>query len=167
MTEISVAFIRILKLLFDNKIDFVLIGGFAMNLQGTDTLTSDLDISFALDTENCEKICEIINAYQPRPLAFPPNTNFQVTPGLLAHVKFLNLKTDLGPIDLLPLPDGIDSFAGLKARADVKDMGDFSVPVASIADLIAMKKAAGRTKDQLHLMELYALQRVLVEETAP
>ena len=82
---------------------------------------------------------------------------------MLGRVKFLNLKTDLGPIDLLPLPDGIDSFAGLKARADLKDMGDFLVPVASIDDLIAMKKAANRPKDQMHLLELYALQTVLAE----
>ena len=166
MKEIPAQFVQILQQLTNHKTEFVLVGGLAMVLHGTDTATFDVDISFALDLENCEKVCQFVNAHHPRPLAFPTNTHFQVTPGLLMRAKFVNLKTDLGAIDLLPLPDGVDSFAGLLARAEMKDLGDFSVPVASVDDLIAMKKAANRIKDQLHVLELYALQRVL-RETPP
>ena len=92
-----------------------------------------------------------------------------MTPGLLGRVKLLHLKTDMGAIDLLPLPDGVESYAGLRERAEIKSVDEpdgFSVAVASIEDLIAMKQAANRPKDQLHIMELRAVQRVL-GETAP
>ncbi len=41
-----------------------------------------------------------------------------------------------------------------------------SVHVASIEDLIAMKRAANRPKDQLHLMELQALRDLIRSEGA-
>ena len=82
----------------------------------------------------------------------------------LGRMRFLNLKTDLGPIDILPLPAGIDSFEGLWERSVAFDLGGFTVRVASLDDLIAMKQAAGRVKDQLHLLELQALKRLLAEE---
>ena len=39
-----------------------------------------------------------------------------------------------------------------------------SIRVASIDDLIAMKRAAGRLKDQSHLMELEALRKLIQDE---
>lgn len=79
-------------------------------------------------------------------------------------MRFLNLKTDVGEIDILPLPAGIDSFEGLWERSVEMDLGGFMVRVASLEDLAAMKRAANRPKDQLHLMEIAALIRLRDEE---
>ncbi len=142
---------------------FVLIGGLAMQCHGSNHQTEDTDISFATDPENLELLVAWINQYHPRPLAFPPYNNFQVSSDLIIRARFLILKTDLGPIDLLKNPDGIDSFEELWKRSFVIHKNELSVRFASIDDLIAMKKAANRPKDQLHLMELYALKKLIAE----
>lgn len=152
------------KLLATTDIRFVLIGGLALQAIGGSYQTDDTDISFAMDDENLQKLTAWINPFHPRPLGFPVGSGFQVTPNLLKTAKFLVLKTDLGPIDLLKHPDGIDSFEGLWERSVPMDLGGFVVRVASLDDLIAMKEAAGRTKDQLHLLELRALKRLYEEK---
>lgn len=154
----------VLELLAASKVRFIVVGGLAMILQGLDTLTQDVDISFALDAENCEELVAFLNAYHPRPPAVPASVPFVLNVATLTCVRFLNLKTDLGEIDLLPHPAGIDSFQGLLARASWLDLGTFTVAVASLDDLIAMKEAAGRPKDQVHLMELRALKKILDSE---
>ena len=45
------------------------------------------------------------------------------------------------------------------------DLGGFIVGVASLDDLIAMKRAANRPKDQNHLYELLALKKLIEGET--
>ncbi|WP_309718648.1 DUF6036 family nucleotidyltransferase [Armatimonas sp.] len=163
MPELPAEFRRILALLTEAKIDFVVVGGLAMVLLGTDTVTGDVDISFALDEPNREKLATAVRHLNPRLLGFNPTAGFELTAARLARVRFLNLTTDLGQIDLLPLPSGLDSYEGLKARSMELDMDEFTVRVASIDDLIAMKRAAGRVKDQAHLLELQALKRLLAE----
>ena len=44
MPNVPMEFLRFLKMLRENEIDFVLVGGLAMVVQGTDTVTQDLDI---------------------------------------------------------------------------------------------------------------------------
>ncbi len=55
---------------------------------------------------------------------------------------------------ILAEPKGVDNFEGLWARADTMEMFGLAVRVASIEDLIAMKRAANRPKDQVHILEL-------------
>lgn len=82
------------------------------------------------------------------------------------NVLNLTLTTDVGDIDLLAEPAGVDSFEGLWERANVMEIFGLQVRVASIEDLIAMKRAAGRPKDQQHLLELLDLRQFLRAEAA-
>ncbi|WP_309719231.1 hypothetical protein [Armatimonas sp.] len=146
-------------------IRYVMVGGIALQMHGGRNFTEDFDFSYARDDENCERVVGAMNQLRPRPLGWPEHNPFLLTVSQLQRVRFLNLKTSLGDIDLLPLPDGVDSFEGLWERSTEMDMGDFTVRVASIDDLISMKQAANRPKDQLHLYELQALKRVIAEES--
>lgn len=145
-------------------IRFVLIGGLALVAHGGTHDTLDVDFSIALDDANCDKVISLLQPLRPRPLAWPSGQPFQIERHTLRRARFLNLKTDIGAIDLLPLPAGVDSFEGLWERAVEMDLGGYVVRIASIDDLIAMKKAAGRPKDERHLMELAALKRIIAEE---
>lgn len=152
-----------LRLLCDAQVRFVLIGGTAMVLHGANALTQDIDISFAGDGENRRRLAAVLNPHKPRPLAFPRDQPFLLDADVLARGRFLNLVTDLGELDLLMLPAGVESFEGLWNRAVAMGLKDCTVRVAGLDDLIAMKTAAGRPKDRLHLMELQALKRLAEE----
>jgi predicted nucleotidyltransferase len=68
--------------------------------------------------------------------------------------------TDEGELDVLARPAGSPGYEALRRNADRYDVDGFSVLVASIDDLIAMKQAAGRTKDLAAVEELEAIKRL-------
>ena len=76
----------------------------------------------------------------------------------LRNVSNLSLVTEFGDLDILGNPAGIDSFEGLFERSTVMEIYGVEVQVASIDDLIAMKHAANRPKDHIHILELLRLQ---------
>ena len=77
-----------------------------------------------------------------------------------ARREILTLDTDVGPLDVLMRPHGCPPYDEVRRRAERKDLGDFSVLVASIDDLIAMKQSAGRPKDLVVVEELEAIRRL-------
>ena len=70
------------------------------------------------------------------------------------------METVAGELDILARPAGSSGYESLRRRADRFDLGGFSVLVASIDDLIAMKLAAGRAKDRVAVDELQAIKRL-------
>ena len=71
------------------------------------------------------------------------------------------LSTRFGDLDLLAHPEpGLD-FESLHARSIAAEIFGLEVRVASLADLIDMKRAAGRPKDQIELEILGALREEL------
>lgn len=57
----------------------------------------------------------------------------------------------------------MSSFENMWERAMEINLGGFTVRVASIDDLIAMKQAANRPKDQAHIYKLLALKKLAEE----
>ena len=154
------------KLIYESGVQFVLVGGLALIAHGGHHTTYDIDLSPVPNPENRNILIGFLKDHHARPLGIPPSQSFQIMPRHLeiGRLRFLNLKTDLGDIDILPLPAGIESFEGLWQRSLELDLGGFLVRVASLEDLAAMKRAAGRPKDLLHLMEIEALIRLREEE---
>ena len=74
--------------------------------------------------------------------------------------------TDLGSLDLLGEIPGITSFDELADRAEEVILYGHRLRVASVADLIAMKRAANRPKDQIHLQQLEYLKGLEGDETS-
>jgi hypothetical protein len=80
------------------------------------------------------------------------------------HLKF---DTDAGALDILGHPSGIPGgYEELAPAADEMDLGTFTVKVASIDDLIRMKRAVGRPKDLIEVEVLGALRDELDAQTA-
>ena len=72
----------------------------------------------------------------------------------------LNLVTDFGRFDVTRMPAGTEGYEDLRRDAVMVRLWDLDVPVASLADVIRSKQAAGRPKD---LQFLPPLRRLLDE----
>jgi len=156
----------ILKVLHDAGVRFVVVGGIAMRLHGCAHITDDVDVSYARDRENLKILAQALAIHHARLRGVPAELPFVLDEYTFRNVQNLTLQTDLGEVDLLAVPDGADSFEGLYERAVEMSLGEFNVRVASVDDLIAMKRAANRPKDQAHLYELLALKKLLEETDA-
>ena len=158
---------RILDALCEAKVDFVLIGGLALSAHGSDYVTKDFDAAVKHDHETAEAICSALKPFHPRPRGMPSDLPFVWDETFIFNMSNLTLDTDLGDVDFLTEPDGAPPYAELRARATSRNLYGRDVLICSIDDLIAMKTAAGRVKDQLHLLELQAIKKILAEQNAP
>ncbi|MCL1587061.1 MAG: hypothetical protein M3092_01485 [Actinomycetia bacterium] len=79
-----------------------------------------------------------------------------ITADLLATMVTVTLWTDAGPLDIAMRPDGTTGYADLLDAVVVIQYRGRDVPVASLADVIRSKEAAGRQKDLLVLPALRA-----------
>ena len=164
MQEDPIDFRAAIQLFVEGRVRFVLIGGLAMVARGASHITVDIDVSYDRSTGNLTALVEALKNCHARLRNAPADLPFILDVKTFKNVQNLTLTTDVGAIDLLAVPDGVDSFEGLWERADEMEVFDMKVRVASIEDLIAMKRAAGRPKDKQHLLELLDLQQFLRDE---
>jgi predicted nucleotidyltransferase len=166
MQETKLPFAEVVRLFHEAKIRFIVIGGVALGAHGSNYATKDVDFAYAVDSENVERLAAFLPTIHARVLGRPANDNFVITAATLQRARFLNLFTDVGEVDVMREIAGVDSFEGLWERAVEMDFGGFIVRVASIDDLISMKRAANRPKDQAHIYELLALKKLIAEQEA-
>lgn len=157
---------RLIETLTRNNVRFVLVGGLAMVAHGTDTVTQDLDLGYARDPENLAALATALEGLNPRPRGFPEDLPFTWDIRTLRSGANFTLVTDAGPADLLADLAGVVSFQELWERSEVIELYGCPVRVASVDDLIAMKRAAGREKDMGHIRELECL-RALLHDRGP
>lgn len=154
---------QLLKHLLIAKIDFVLIGGYAGVVHGSNQLTRDLDICMALSEENINKLRENLKDFHPK---HRMNPNFK--PSFLNEPKSIRndlnalyLETDLGILDIIQEVTQVGDFNTLKSHAITIDIFGQPCQVISLDDLIKAKEAMGREKDKSILKELYAIKESL------
>lgn len=149
--------------LLTHAVDFVLIGGLAARLHGSPTVTDDLDISHSKERANLERLAACLTSMDARLRLPDPEERIEIDIDwrLLAAADNFAFTADFGALDCLALPAGIDSYEELASRSVPMDLGTIEIPVASLDDLMAMKRAAGRRKDLIELEILAALKHEL------
>jgi predicted nucleotidyltransferase len=150
----------LLARLVDGGVDFVVVGGVAAVAHGSVSFTQDLDISYAPDDENLERLGRVLVDLGARLRGVTDDVPFIPDGRTLRRTRVLTLDTPLGIIDLLAQPDGAPVYGRLRERAVRQQVAGVTVLVASLDDLIAMKKAAGRPKDLVAVEELEAIKRL-------
>jgi hypothetical protein len=151
---------RILRELTANRVDFVVIGGIAAVLHGSARVTLDLDVCFSTEPENLVALGHTLIALNARLRGVVDPVPFVPDAATLRQVETLTLVTDAGNFDILARPAGSGSYAELRSGSEAMDAGGFTIRVASIDALMAMKSAAGRPKDLVDLAELEAIARL-------
>jgi hypothetical protein len=151
---------ELLRRLTERGVDFVVVGGFAAVLWGSARNTFDLDICFALDDGNLDALAAVLLSLGATLKGVDDDVPFVPDARTLRRVELLTLNTAAGGLDLLAHPKGAPRYELLRNRASRVDVGDFHVLIASIEDLLQMKRAAGRAKDLADIEELEAIRRL-------
>ena len=152
---------RLLERLVQAGVDFVVIGGVAVIVQGSPRFTKDLDICYATDGANLDRLGRLLVDLDARLRGINEDLPFVPDGRALRQTAMLTLTTREGDIDLLVDPPGSPGYPALKRNASRIDLGGYVVLVASIDDLIAMKSATGRPQDIVDLESLEIARRRL------
>lgn len=157
---------KIFKELEKAKINYLIVGGVAVNLYGYARFTGDVDILLALNPSNLSKMDKLMHSldYVER---IPVNikelgnktklNEFIKKKGLKAYTSISNSQPQLD-IDVI-VEQSIDFKDYDKGKTIIK-VWDMELPVVSIDDLIKMKKSAKRAKDMLDIEALLKLKEL-------
>jgi predicted nucleotidyltransferase len=151
--EKDLTYQEIFKSLNNKGIDYLVVGGLAVNFHGIPRMTYDIDLMIMLDPENVKKTVEQLSqwGYKPRVpvdpfrLSDPETREFWIKEKNMTALNFYNERLPISEIDIVidsPIP-----YAKLKANAVYVVIEDERVPVVSIPDLIELKLASGRQQD--------------------
>jgi len=155
----------ILQAMKDAGVEFVLVGGFAVQLHGFVRSTIDLDIVLAMDDANLGKFIDVAKQFGLAPIIPVPIESLKNAAqidqwhrekGMLA---FALREPQVGGsvIDVLVRPEV--TFDTLKKDAVLAQLFGRAVMVASIDHLLVMKRAANRPKDRLDIDALERIKR--------
>jgi hypothetical protein len=148
----------IIEVLRRHQVDFIVIGGFAAVVHGSPIPTQDVDVvpetthdNYARLSAALKELDAKVRAEGVEPLPFDHDADS------LAAARIWNLTTKFGDLDVTPQPAGTQGYADLKRDAIEITLRGVPVQLASLADIVRSKEAAGRDKDRRALPVLREL----------
>ncbi len=155
---------RILRTLSEHEVRYVVVGGLALVVHGSAHVTSDIDLCYARDGANLDRLSRALAPLHPRLRGAPEGLPFHLDPPTLKAGLNFTLVTDSGDVDLLGEISGIGGFDQAARNAVERDLYGHLVKIMSLDDLERAKRAAGRRKDLLALDEIEELRRRIAKD---
>jgi hypothetical protein len=149
---------RSLRTLSRHRVHFVLIGGLGARLYGSPSTTNDIDICYERTPENLQRLVAALRQLDAKLRGVSEEVPFQLDAATLAAGDHFTFTTKAGGLDCLGTPAGTEGFEELRRNAKPWKAEGVQFQVASIDDLILMKRAAGRPKDLIEVEVLAALK---------
>lgn len=137
---------RILRVLDEQGVEYVLIGGLAMQTHGHVRTTNDADLIPAPSPANLERLAAALRVLDARVLN-RGEEGAQIDAKMLQRATIWQFATRDGGIDVMHEVPGGRSYAELSERALRVKLGEITVPVVGLDDLIQMKLARARPVD--------------------
>jgi hypothetical protein len=150
--------LAVLRTLVRHEVRFVLIGGYAAAIRGSPVITGDIDICSARDEENLQRLAAALAELGATLRGAPSDVPFRPDAQALKAGDHFTFTTSAGPLDCLGTPAGTEWFTDIDASATDEELDGLVVRVASVDDLIRMKRAAGRPQDLIAVEWLAALR---------
>jgi uncharacterized nucleotidyltransferase DUF6036 len=129
-----------------HRVDYVVIGGIAVQVHGHVRMTNDVDLIPSPAPRNLQRLADALNELGAQVLN-PGSEGLKIDAHMLPRATLWQIGTPHGDIDVLHEAPGAAPFPQLRDRALVVALGDRSIAIASRDDLIAMKRATARPID--------------------
>jgi hypothetical protein len=143
---ISSDFREFIELLRSERVEYVVVGAYAVAWHGHPRYTGDLDLLVRPSPENAERIVNVLRAFGFGSLGLKA-ADF-TTPGRIVQLGFPPNR-----IDLLTSITGVhfdEAWSGRKAG----NIGGVDAPMIGLNELLRNKECTGRTKDRADAEEL-------------
>jgi hypothetical protein len=158
MSEPTFSAEKIFAQLERHGVDYVAIGGIAANAHGSRRLTLDVDIIPEPAPPNYDRLAAALDELDAPETAvdssfrsLDPRDGFD-----LARADVLKLATAAGDLDVINAAPGAPPYKDLRKRAIDVEVRGTRIHIASLDDLIAMKRATGRPRDLRDIADLTA-----------
>ncbi len=142
---------EILQILLEEKVNFIIVGAYALAVHGYPRATGDIDIWVETGLTNAKKLIQALRRFGT-PLFDVSEKDFEKE-GIVFQIGVSPRR-----IDILTAIDGVTFQSAYKRRKMVR-IDDLDTPVISFEDLIKNKESTGREKDILDVSMLKSNQK--------
>ena len=146
------------RLLGRFNVECVIVGGVAATLHGSETPTTDLDVCYARNPANYERLANALQAVHARLRNAPADIPFILDAETLRRGLNFTFATDIGSLDLLGEVRGVGYYEDVLAGSLMFELFGYPFAIIEIDKLIVAKRTAGRGKDLIVLTELEAIR---------
>ncbi len=154
MTDLA----KVLQVLAQNQVAYVLVGGVAATVHGSARLTQDIDLLYQRSPDNIRRLVRALEPYRPYLRGAPVGLPFQWDEQTVQQGLNFTLTTAIGDIDLFGELIGGGTFEKLVAHTIHLHVFGVECACLDLEHLITVKRAAGRPKDLETIAELEALR---------
>ncbi len=133
-------FKEILSAFIAEKVEFLVVGAYAMAFHGYVRATGDIDLWIRISNENAERVWQALQTFGA-PL-FDLNIEDLKTPGMVFQIGLVPSR-----IDVITQIDGVEFEDAWKEHKTV-EIENLQIPVIGKTQLLINKKSTGRAKDR-------------------